>query len=155
MYFSFANVFFPSKFPHIRQRLSRFVQCGSRKDMQANLTIKLLYETTQEKAHTKKSVNLILENATPKVKTEVYFELLVTNFYAQIFCSCHSKFVKIISILMHRIAITVFVSLSDCKEQIKKAILIWTPALVAIFIKTISDVFAHASYKCPVYSCFE
>ena len=34
MYFSFANVFFPSKFPHIRQRLSRFVQCGSRKDMQ-------------------------------------------------------------------------------------------------------------------------
>ena len=104
---------------------------------------------------TKKIVNLILENAMPKAIIEVYFELLVTNFYAQIFCSCHSKFVKIISILMHRIAITVFVSLSDCKEQIKKAILIWTPALVAIFIKTISDVFAHASYKCPIYSCFE
>ena len=34
MYFSFANVFFPSKFPHIQQRLSRFVQCGSCKDMQ-------------------------------------------------------------------------------------------------------------------------
>ena len=34
LYFSFANVFFPSKFPHIRQRISRFVQCGSRKDMQ-------------------------------------------------------------------------------------------------------------------------
>ena len=34
MYFSFVNVFFPSKFPHIRQRLSRFVTCGSRKDMQ-------------------------------------------------------------------------------------------------------------------------
>ena len=33
MYFSFANVFFPSKFPHIRQCLSRFVQCGSRKDI--------------------------------------------------------------------------------------------------------------------------
>ena len=39
--------------------------------------------------------------------TEVYFELLVTNFYAHISRSCHSKFVKIISILMHRIAITV------------------------------------------------
>ena len=23
------------------------------------------------------------------------------------------------------------------------------------FIKTMSDVFAHASYKCPVNSCFE
>ena len=34
MYFSFANIFFPSKFPHTQQRLSRFVQCGSQKDMQ-------------------------------------------------------------------------------------------------------------------------
>ena len=57
----------------------------------------------------KKVVNLILENPMPKAITEVYFELLVTNFYAQISCSCHSKFAKIISILMHRIAITVFV----------------------------------------------
>ena len=61
---------------------------------------------------TKKIVNLILENAMPKAIIEVYFELLVTNFYAQISCSCHSKFVKIISILMHRIAITVFVYIS-------------------------------------------
>ena len=48
----------------------------------------------------------------PKAIIEVYFEPLVTNFYAQISCSCHSKFMKIISILMHRIAITVFVYLS-------------------------------------------
>ena len=33
--------------------------------------------------------------------------------------------------------------------QIKNAILISTPgALIMIFIKTVSDVFAHASYKC-------
>ena len=62
--------------------------------------------------NTKKIVNLILENALPKAITEVYFELLVTNFFAQTSCSCHSKFVKIISIRMHRIAITVFVSIS-------------------------------------------
>ena len=117
----------------------------------------------------------------PKAIIEVYFELLVTNFYNQISCSCHSKFVKIIAILMHRIAINVFVYISfspstkmfwlvtcptnlgqkqwpssilynDCKQQIKQVILISTPALVMIFIKTISDVFAHASYKCPVNS---
>ena len=62
--------------------------------------------------NTKKIVNLILENAMPKAIIEVYFELLVTNFYAQISCSCHSKFVKIISILKHRIAITVLVYIS-------------------------------------------
>ena len=48
----------------------------------------------------------------PKAITEVYFELLVTNFYAQIFCSRHSKFVKIIPILMHHIASAVFVYIS-------------------------------------------
>ena len=62
--------------------------------------------------NTKKKKNLILENPIPKAIIEVYFELFVTNFYAQISCSCHSKFVKIISILMHRIAITVFVYIS-------------------------------------------
>ena len=61
---------------------------------------------------TKKIVNLILENAMPKAIIEVYFELLVTNFYAQISCSCHSKSVKIISILMHRKAIVVLVYIS-------------------------------------------
>ena len=62
--------------------------------------------------NTKKIVNLILENGMPKSIIEVYFELLVANFYAQISCSCHSKFLKIISILMHRIAITVFVCIN-------------------------------------------
>ena len=62
--------------------------------------------------NTIKIVNLILENGMPKAIIEVYFELLVTNFYAQISCSCHSKFAKIISILMHPIAITVFVYIS-------------------------------------------
>ena len=52
------------------------------------------------------------ENAMPKAITEVYFALSATNFYAQTSYSCHSKFVKIISIRMHRIAITVFVSIS-------------------------------------------
>ena len=61
---------------------------------------------------TKKIVNLILENAMPKAITEVYFELLVMNFYAQISCSCHSKFVKTISILMHHIASAAFVYIS-------------------------------------------
>ena len=45
----------------------------------------------------------------PKTIIEVYF---LTNFYTQISCSCHLKFVKIISILMHRIGITVFVYIS-------------------------------------------
>ena len=62
--------------------------------------------------NTKKFVNLILENAMHQAIIEVYFELSVTNFYAQISCSCHSKFVKIITIFMYRIAITVFVYIS-------------------------------------------
>ena len=54
------------------------------------------YDTTAVRndpgTKTKKIVNLILENAMPKAITEVYFELLVTNFYAQISCSRHSKY---------------------------------------------------------------
>ena len=50
-----------------------------------------------------KTKNLILENAISKAITEVYFELLATNLLAKNSCSCNSKFVKIISILMHRI----------------------------------------------------
>ena len=51
-----------------------------------------------------KTKNLILENAISKAITEVYFELLATNLLAKNYsCSCNSKFVKIISILMHRI----------------------------------------------------
>ena len=60
-----------------------------------------------------KIVNLILDNAIPKAITEVYFELLVMNFYTQISCSRHSKFVKIIPILMHCIASAVFVYTSS------------------------------------------
>ena len=41
--------------------------------------------------NTKKIVNLILEITMPKAIIEVFFELFVTNFYAQISCSCHSK----------------------------------------------------------------
>ena len=62
--------------------------------------------------NTKKIVNLILKNSMSNAIIENYFELLLTNFYAQISCSCHSKFVKIISILMNRIAIAVFVYIS-------------------------------------------
>ena len=60
----------------------------------------------------RKTVNLILQNVMPKAITEVYFELFVTNSYAQISCSRHSKFVKIVPILMHRIASAVFVYIS-------------------------------------------
>ena len=49
----------------------------------------------------KKIVNLILENAMPKAIIEVYFELLVTNFYAQISCSCHSEFVKTLTVFVY------------------------------------------------------
>ena len=47
-----------------------------------------------------------------KAIVEVYFELLVTNFYAQIFCNRYSKFVKIILILMLRTVSAVFVYIS-------------------------------------------
>ena len=58
--------------------------------------------TKRSRKYDKKNVNLILEKAMPKTIIEVYFELLLTNFYAQISCSCHLKFAKIILILMHR-----------------------------------------------------
>ena len=45
----------------------------------------------------------------PKAIIEVYFELLATNVYGQISCSFYSKFVKIISSLIHCIVIIVFV----------------------------------------------
>ena len=61
---------------------------------------------------TKKIVNLILKNVMLKAIVEVYIELLVTNFYAQIFCNRHSKFVKIIPILMLRTFSAVFVYIS-------------------------------------------
>ena len=55
---------------------------------------------------------MILENPMPKGIIEIYFEFLETNFYAQISCNGHAKFAKIIFILMHRIAIAVFVYIS-------------------------------------------
>ena len=57
-------------------------------------------------------MNLILENAMPKAIIEVYFDLLVTNFYTQISGSRHSKFVKIVPILIHGIASVVFIYIS-------------------------------------------
>ena len=38
--------------------------------------------TKRSRKYDKKNVNLILEKAMPKTIIEVYFELLVTNFYA-------------------------------------------------------------------------
>ena len=55
---------------------------SAKKIKQLLLTIKRHYETTQ--GIKQKIVNLILENAMSKAIIEVYFELLVTNFYAQI-----------------------------------------------------------------------
>ena len=48
-----------------------------------------------------KNCTLGSENAMLKAVIEVYSELLVTNCYSQISCSRHSKFVKIIPILIH------------------------------------------------------
>ena len=47
-----------------------------------------------------------------KAIIEVYSELLETNFYTQISCSRHSKFVKILPIFMHLTVSAVFVYLS-------------------------------------------
>ena len=55
---------------------------SAKKIKQLLLTIKRHYETTQ--GIKQKIVNLILENTMSKAIIEVYFELLVTNFYAQI-----------------------------------------------------------------------
>ena len=55
---------------------------SAKKIKQLLLTIKRHYETTKEIKQ--KIVNLILENAMSKAIIEVYFELLATNFYAQI-----------------------------------------------------------------------
>ena len=138
MYFSLANIFFPSIFPHIWQCqcqcgcsvghaktcscFSKF--CKAKIEFFRNIWMTRNSEKKTSKScnntavqnnpgnNTKKSVNLILEIAVPKAIIGVYLELLVTNFYAQISCCCHSKFVKIISILMHHIAITVFVYIS-------------------------------------------
>ena len=129
MYFSFANVFFPSveicavwvtqrhaiAFLKSVKQKSNFSQTFEWQGILRRKTNKSYDKTAVRNDpgnSTKKIVNLILENAMLKAIIEVYFELLVTNFYAQISCSCHSKFVKIISILMHRIAITVFVYIS-------------------------------------------
>ena len=134
MYFSFANVFFPSKFPHkttsveicavwVSQRHaitflksvkqnSNFSQTFEWQEILRRKTNKSYDKTALRNDpwnNRKKNPNLILENSMPKAIIEVYFELLVTNFYDQIFCSCHSKIVKIISILMHCIAVTLFI----------------------------------------------
>ena len=54
---------------------------------------------------------MILKKAMLKAIIKVYSELLVTNFYAQISCIVHSKFVKIITILTY---------LSDCCVCLRK-----------------------------------
>ena len=132
MYIFFANAFFPSKFPQIRQSLLKFVQGEWLEDILFLQSVKQKlnfpqtfrwqeiprrktsksYDTTAVRNDpgnkTKKIVNLILENGMLKAIIEVYFELLVTNFYAQISWSCHSMFVKIITILMHHTASTLF-----------------------------------------------
>ena len=123
MSFSFANVFFPSKFTQ-RHRIAflksvkqkpNFSQTFEWQETLRRKTSKSYDKTAvrnDAENSTKKILILILENAMPKAIIEVYFELLGTNFYAQTSCSCLSKFVKIISILIHRIAITVLVYIS-------------------------------------------
>ena len=94
---------------------SNFSQTFKWQEILRRKTNKSYDKTTARKDpgnNTKKFVDLILGNDMPKAIIVVYFEFLLTNFYAQIYCSCHSNFVKIISILIHRLAITVFVYIS-------------------------------------------
>ena len=69
-----------------------------REEKHTNLTLQLQNKMTQK---TRQKM-LILENAMPKVITEIYFELWVS----------HSNFVKIVLILIHCIASAVFVYIS-------------------------------------------
>ena len=78
---------------------SNFSQTFESQEILRRKTNKSYYKTAVRNDpgnDTKKIVTLILENVMPKAIIEVYFELLATNFYAQISCSCHSEFVKII-----------------------------------------------------------
>ena len=84
-------------FIHIR--MTRNAEKKNKQILQYNCS------TKQPRKSGKKIANLILENAILKAITEVYFELLVTNFYTQISCSCHTKFVNITPILMHCIPV--------------------------------------------------
>ena len=197
IYLCFANVSFPSKFPHIRQGLSRFIHpktcnCFS-KISKAKIEIFTNIRMTRnsEKKHkshdkttvpndpgnnTKKIVNLILENAMPKAIIEVYFELLVrflrSDFLQLLFkvcenyshhhassihyCVCLCKFSRIyqnvfISYMSHQLRTKIMAQLNFVQRlQISNQ-----KSLVTIFIKTVSDVSAHASYKYPVNRCFE
>ena len=124
--FFFANYFFPSKFLQIRQSLLRFVQSRHAKTFYCfpkSVKQKSHFSQTFEwqeilrrkasksydktavwnglEYKTKKIVNLILKNAMLKATIKVYSELLVTDFYAQISCSVHSKFVKVVTTLIH------------------------------------------------------
>ena len=103
MYFSFLNVFFYIDDNVCRDLCSvghaKTSNCFS-KIFKAKIEWQVILKRKINKSYdksavrndpgnnTKKIVNLILENATPKAITEVYFELSVTNFYAQISCSC-------------------------------------------------------------------
>ena len=126
--------------------------------------------------NTKKIVNLILENAMPKAIIEVYFELLVrflrSDFLQLLFkvcenyshhhassihyCVCLCKFSRIyqnvfISYMSHQLRTKIMAQLNFVQRlQISNQ-----KSLVTIFIKTVSDVSAHASYKYPVNRCFE
>ena len=115
MYFSFANIFFPSKFPHIQQCLSRFVQWQRHaiailKSVKQKSNFSQAFEWQEilkrktNKSYdktavrndpgnnTKKIVNLILENALPKAIIEVYFELSTLRFPAVVIQSLWKLF---------------------------------------------------------------
>ena len=144
IYFSFVNVFFPSKFPHkttsveicavwVSQRHAITFLESVKKNSNFSKTSEW-QETLRRKANKSYYKTAVRNDPVPRklykknckldsgkchaiievieAIIEVYFELLVTIFHAQISCSCHSKFVKIISILMLRVAITVFVYIS-------------------------------------------
>ena len=129
MYFSYANAFFPTfhryekicrhlcSVSHVKPCYLLFKTCQTEIRILSQTfksqeilkrKINNLYDITALRNDlenkTNKFVNLILTNAMPKVMIEVYVEVLVTNFYAQISCSRHSKCVKIIPTLSHRIA---------------------------------------------------
>ena len=186
IYLCFANVSFPSKFPHIRQGLSRFIHpktCNcfskiSKAKIEIFTNIRMTRNSEKKhKSHDKTAVpNLILENAMPKAIIEVYFELLVrflrSDFLQLLFkvcenyshphasyihyCVCLRKFSRIyqnvfISYMSHQLRTKIMAQLNFVQRlQISNQ-----KSLVTIFIKTVSDVSAHASYKYPVNRYFE
>ena len=75
------------------KQISIFSETLEGQEILRRKTNKSYSETTiqNDPGNNTKKLYVILEITMPKAIIEASFELLVTNFYAQISCSCHSK----------------------------------------------------------------